>query len=125
AGGNLDATIPVTSHDEAGELAKAFNRMLWGLKQIMVQVNIVGTEMTSAATQISASTREQAKGSTEQSSAVNQASTTVKELAATASQIKPENDQLQHLLRNYIPAVKIIFIQGQTLFRHAILPTVP
>ncbi|MBF0484800.1 MAG: methyl-accepting chemotaxis protein [Candidatus Omnitrophica bacterium] len=85
--GNLNATIPVISDDEVGDLAKAFNKLLGGLKEIVAQIQTAGTEIASAAVQISASTNEQAVGATEQAAAVNQASTTVKELAVTASQI--------------------------------------
>ncbi len=87
ASGNLNATIPVTSNDEVGELAGAFNRLLGGIKGIVMQIHAVGSEMASSARQISAATHEQAAGATEQASAVNEASTTVKELAVTAAQI--------------------------------------
>ncbi|MBF0387253.1 MAG: HAMP domain-containing protein [Candidatus Omnitrophica bacterium] len=85
--GNLNVLIPVSSNDEVGEMAGAFNKLMSGLKGIVAQIHTAGMDMASAARQISASTHEQAVGATEQASAVNEASTTVKELAVTASQI--------------------------------------
>jgi methyl-accepting chemotaxis protein len=87
AAGDLTVTLPVTSRDEIGELAQAFNRLLAGLGVIIAKIREAGLQMTSTAAQIHAACREQASGATEQSSAVNQVSTTVKELAMTAAKI--------------------------------------
>ncbi|MBF0595722.1 MAG: methyl-accepting chemotaxis protein, partial [Candidatus Omnitrophica bacterium] len=85
--GNLNGTIAVTSNDEVGDLAGAFNKLMGGLKGIVTQIRSSGLEIASSARQISASTHEQSAGAAEQASAVNEASTTVKELAVTAAQI--------------------------------------
>ncbi len=87
AAGDLTVTLPVTSHDEIGELAQAFNRLLAGLGAIIAKIREAGLQMTSTAAQIHSASREQASGAAEQSSAVNQVSTTVKELAMTAAKI--------------------------------------
>ncbi|MEI6438272.1 MAG: HAMP domain-containing methyl-accepting chemotaxis protein [Candidatus Omnitrophota bacterium] len=94
--GNLNASVPVVSDDEVGDLAIAFNKLLGGLKGIIVQIHWAGMEIASSARQISASTNEQASGATEQASAVNEASTTVKELAATAFQIAQNAENVAH-----------------------------
>ncbi|MCW9707439.1 sensor histidine kinase [Fodinibius salsisoli] len=38
SGGNLDTTIPVTSHDEIGNLAKAYNKMVFRLKKLQKEL---------------------------------------------------------------------------------------
>ncbi|MBF0521421.1 MAG: HAMP domain-containing protein [Candidatus Omnitrophica bacterium] len=85
--GDLTAALPVTSDDESGDMAKAFNKLLYGLREIMTQIRTAGEEITSSTVEIHSATQEQAAGAAEQASSVNEASTTVKELATTALQI--------------------------------------
>lgn len=76
-GGDLTQTIQVTSRDEIGELAKAVNRFLADLRQIMVQVlNSAGT-MAASTQQLSASAAEAAQAS-------NQVAATITQVAAGA-----------------------------------------
>lgn len=77
SGGDLTQTIQVTSRDEIGELAKAVNRFLADLRQIMVQVlNSAGT-MAASTQQLSASAAEAAQAS-------NQVAATITQVAAGA-----------------------------------------
>jgi len=85
--GDLTLEIPVTSQDETGDLARAFNRMLKGLRGIMANVNETSQQVTGAVSDIDAAAQEQSTGAAEQATAVKEASSTVQELAATAEQI--------------------------------------
>ncbi|MBF0533361.1 MAG: methyl-accepting chemotaxis protein, partial [Candidatus Omnitrophica bacterium] len=85
--GDLTQMIEITTQDEIGGLAASFNKVLESLRGIVTQNRNYSLEISAAAAQIFAATREQASGANQQASAVNQASTTVKELAVTAAQI--------------------------------------
>jgi methyl-accepting chemotaxis protein len=85
-GGDLTQTIQVTSRDEIGELAKAVNRFLADLRQIMVQVlNSAGT-MAASTQQLSASASESAQASNQVAATITQvAAGAYRQLAAVAS----------------------------------------
>ena len=65
ASGDLTQTIPVTTSDEIGDLAKAFNKMLEGIRNIVrlvlktaEGVSISSQQLSSSAQQLSATTQE-------------------------------------------------------------------
>ncbi|MCB9799678.1 MAG: HAMP domain-containing protein [Candidatus Omnitrophica bacterium] len=87
ASGDLTTSLPVTSKDEIGELANAFNNMIAGLKDIMKEVQGAAMLVNTATTEINAASSAQASGAAQQSSGVAQSLATAEELAATAEQI--------------------------------------
>lgn len=98
ADGRLDETIEIDSHDELGQLARAFNKMtqvivknlrseidksarlLAGLKEAIQQ-------LSTSANEIMAISAEQSSCANQQASAVQEASSTSLEIAATAKQV--------------------------------------
>ena len=57
--GRLNVTIPVSSKDEVGDLAKIFNTMADNLRAFIGQVQQAGIQVTSSATELSATARQQ------------------------------------------------------------------
>ncbi|WP_432822701.1 methyl-accepting chemotaxis protein [Trichloromonas sp.] len=98
ADGRLDETIEIDSHDELGQLARAFNKMtqvivknlrseidksnrlMFGLKEAVQQ-------LSTSANEIMAISAQQSSCANQQASAVQEASTTSLEIAATAKQV--------------------------------------
>jgi methyl-accepting chemotaxis protein len=71
ATGDLTSALPVTSADEIGDLAKAFNRMLAGLKTIVVRILGAAGSVSSSSQQLS-SAAQQTNASVEQVAAAVQ-----------------------------------------------------
>jgi methyl-accepting chemotaxis protein len=85
--GDLTETVPVRSKDEVGELAEAFNQMIYNLGSLVKHIQDGGMQIGSSSRDILVASEQQASGSTEQASAVNEISVTMEELAATSKQI--------------------------------------
>jgi methyl-accepting chemotaxis protein len=98
ADGNLDEKIDVTTDDEIGTLAEAFNRMtsviLKNLREeidkgnrLFSSIKETIVHLSSSAEELSAITAQQSSGSAQQAAAVQQVTTTAEEIAITAKQI--------------------------------------
>lgn len=85
--GDLTKTVPIKSKDEIGQLAEAFNQMIYNLGSLVKHIQDGGMQIGSSSREILVASEEQASGSTEQASAVNEISVTMGELAATSKQI--------------------------------------
>ena len=77
AAGDLTATIPVESKDEVGDLAEAFNKMLAGLKDMVL--NILGS-----ASGVSASTQQLSAAAQQTNASIQQISSVIEQLASGA-----------------------------------------
>ena len=100
AAGDLTTKVPVSSKDEIGDLAKAFNKMLEGLKSIVIRIlNTAGSvsassqQLSSAAQQsnasvqqISSTIQQLARGSQTQAQRVEETSNVVEQLNTSISQ---------------------------------------
>ncbi len=98
ADGSLDETISISSNDEIGKLAAAFNKMTQVIvKNLKLEIDRSAhlirnvkeaiQQLSSSANEIMAISAQQAAGATEQASAVQQATTTSEEIAVTAKQV--------------------------------------
>jgi methyl-accepting chemotaxis protein len=77
AAGDLTAKVPEASKDESGDLAKAFNKMLGGLKGIVIKVVGSSQSITASSQQLSASSQQT-------NASVQQVSSTIQQLAKGA-----------------------------------------
>src|SRR5262249_51724192 len=84
--GKLDHPVDIDSKDEAGELARAFDRMAEKRQQAVEAIRDTVNRLTSAGAEILASTAQQAAGAQEQAAAVSQAVATVDQVSQTADQ---------------------------------------
>jgi methyl-accepting chemotaxis protein len=94
AGGDLGSRAPVTTTDEIGVMAGAFNTMAASLEELVGQVSRASEEVTSSATQLNSAAEELAATTTEQSAAVTQASATTEELARASASIADTVDEV-------------------------------
>jgi methyl-accepting chemotaxis protein len=86
AAGMLSHRINLTSHDEIGDLAKAFDHMAGKREQAHEAMREAANQISSASAEILASTTQQASGAQEQAAAVTQTMTTVDEVTQTSDQ---------------------------------------
>ena len=77
AAGDLTATIPVTTKDEVGDLANAFNKMLGGLKDMVIRISGTSEEVSASSQQLSSSAQQT-------NASVQQVSSTIQQLAKGA-----------------------------------------
>ncbi len=101
---NGDLTVeelPVRSHDEIGDMARAFNKMFNNFKEIIHKINETGTsvaatseelasnaeEATKATQQVATAIEEVAKGTTEQTRSITDTVKTVEQVSAAIQQI--------------------------------------
>ena len=86
--------LPVSSADEIGQLAVAFNAMQETLKEITKQTHEGTLNLNSACQEILASTQQQAASTKEQASAVQETTTTVEEVRQAGAQISERTRQV-------------------------------
>ncbi len=84
---DLTVTVPVTSGDEVGELARWLNEHIANLRRVIGMVSDVTEKVHSHAGVIATSIDRQTEFSTELSSSVVEISSTMEEFSSTASQI--------------------------------------
>jgi len=86
AGGDLSHRIQVTSRDELGELANAFNRMVERLQKLLDAIAETAALLASSTAEIQAATVQQASGAQEQAAAIVETVSTVEEVVQTSGQ---------------------------------------
>ncbi|HEX9080146.1 MAG TPA: methyl-accepting chemotaxis protein [Desulfuromonadaceae bacterium] len=84
---DLTVTVPVTTDDEVGELARWFNEHMTGLRLLIGMVSEVTEKVYAQAGIIAAGVDKQSEFATELSSSVVEISSTMEEFSSTASQI--------------------------------------
>lgn len=85
--GDLTKTVPIKSSNEVGQLAEAFNHMIYNLGSLVKHMRSGGIQIDSSARDILVASEQQASGSTEQAASVAEISATIEQLATTSKQI--------------------------------------
>jgi methyl-accepting chemotaxis protein len=86
-GGDLTQRMAVTTHDEVGRMAEAFNRFMVQLQGIIIQVRANGDELSSSATELSATAAQVSDASHKQSDAASSTAAAVEEMTVSISSI--------------------------------------
>ncbi len=84
---DLSLRMQVSTRDEIGETASAFNSMLEKFQNIVGQVNGSTTQMSAAAEELSLVTQETSSGIHEQNSQIDQLATATNEMSATVQEV--------------------------------------
>ncbi|MFH1440674.1 MAG: methyl-accepting chemotaxis protein [Candidatus Omnitrophota bacterium] len=104
AGGDLTATIPVSSDDEIGDLAKAFNKMLTGLKSLITQVLETAEKVSTSSQELSSSAEEMNATTEEVSSTVQQiakgSETTAQRVEETSKVMEQLNSSVNQVAKS-------------------------
>src|SRR5208283_5209068 len=83
ANGDLRVEITVTSSDEVGQVAAAFQKMIKSLRETIGQFAEASSAVASASSEISSGTEQLAAGAQEQTSQANEVASAVEEMART------------------------------------------
>ncbi len=92
--GDLTQQAKVSSRDELGQLALCLDQMVVGLRDVAGQSRLATENLKSAATEILASTQQQAAGTGEQAAAIQQTTTTMEEVMQAGVQISERAKQV-------------------------------
>jgi methyl-accepting chemotaxis sensory transducer len=100
ADGDLDVSIDISSKDEMGDLAGAFNRMSANINEVMVNINEATEQVASGSRQVSDSSISLSQGATEQASSIEELTASIEEIASQ-TRLNAENaDQANQLAEN-------------------------
>ncbi len=113
--GDLTRQINVSASKELSLLAESFNQMVNSLKNLLLGVREVGTQMAAAATQLRTTSSSQASGATEQSSAVTEIAATVEELSRAASTIAGSTQRLSQAADDTVKGMQQINEKAGTM----------
>lgn len=86
AEGDLDVELTVSSKDEIGRLAAAFNHMTHNINEVLVNISASADQVTSGSTQVAETGMVLSQGATEQAS-------TIEELTASLEEISSQTNQ--------------------------------
>lgn len=114
AGGDLDHRIAISSRDEAGQLASAFNAMVERRKvaehtatklstqreRTLVRVGEIASQLATSAEELHSTTSSQASGAQEQSAAVAETVAIVEEVVQTSAQAAERVQQVSDIARD-------------------------
>ena len=101
AKGDLTGEMMVFSGDDSiSQVAAGVNVMLENLNNLVKQVQISGIQVTSSATQIAATAKEQETTVAEQAASTNQIMSTVTEISATGKELLNTMDEVRKVAEN-------------------------
>ncbi len=82
ADGNLNTDINISTNDEIGALAQAFNKMSDNLNDVITNINNAAEQVSSGAKQVSDSGTVLSQGATEQASSIEQLTASLEEISS-------------------------------------------
>lgn len=83
AGGDLTATIEISSRDEIGQICAAMNRMIGSLREIIGEVRTATANVASGSEQMSATAQQLSQGASEQAAAAEESTSSMEEMASS------------------------------------------
>ena len=101
AQGDLTGDMMVFSgQDSISQVAAGVKKMLENLNNLVKQVQVSGIQVTSSATEIAATAREQESTVAEQAASTNQIMSTITEISATGKELLSTMDDLRRVAEN-------------------------
>jgi methyl-accepting chemotaxis protein len=86
AAGDFTVSVPVTSQDEVGQIARALNVAVEKIHHAMSEIRVHSSSVSSAASQLAAASEELASGAQEQAASIEQSSASLEEITSTVKQ---------------------------------------
>ncbi len=97
AGGDLDVAIAVTTKDEIGALAEAFQVMSANVNEVIANIGTASEQVAAGARHVSASSMSLSQGATEQASAIEELTASLEEMSAQTRQNAANANQASEL----------------------------
>jgi len=83
--------------DEIGELAKAFTKMVGGLRRMTYQVKSAADDMVSASNQVSASAQQLSGGTSEQAASVEETTSSLEQMSSSITQNADHSRRMEQM----------------------------
>jgi methyl-accepting chemotaxis protein len=96
-GGDLTERMLVSTQDEVGRMAEAFNDFMAKLQTMILQIRENGNELSSSATELSASASQVSDASFKQSDAASSTASAVEEMTVSISSIADAAEEMRKL----------------------------
>ena len=109
--GDLTRKIEVKSKDELGQLGTTFNKLISGLREIIMEVLEVNVQVSSSVTQINSAAHQQEAGAIEQSTSVTEIASTIKQLSTTAFAIATNAENVVEISQNTVISMEEINVK--------------
>ncbi len=97
AGGDLDVAIAVTTKDEIGALAEAFQVMSANMNEVIANISAASDQVAAGSRHVSASSMSLSQGATEQASAIEELTASLEEMSAQTRQNAANANQASEL----------------------------
>ncbi len=97
AQGDLTQAPGNANDDEIGELAKAFTKMVEGLRGLTYQVKRAAENMVAASSQVSASAQTLSRGTSEQAASVEETTSSLEQMNASIAQNAENSRQMENM----------------------------
>ena len=97
AQGDLTQAPGYANDDEIGELAKAFTKMVEGLRGLTYQVKRAAENMVAASSQVSASAQTLSRGTSEQAASVEETTSSLEQMNASIAQNAENSRQMENM----------------------------
>ncbi|MBK8808431.1 MAG: methyl-accepting chemotaxis protein [Bacteroidales bacterium] len=110
--GDLEATINITQKDEVRELAKALNKMIFRLREIVTNINEGANGIASASTQVSSTSEHLSQSANEQASSIEEMSSTMEEIASNIAQNTDNAQQTEKISLGAYTGIKQVVEQS-------------
>ncbi len=97
ARGDLTQAPQRIHDDEIGELAKAFSKMVDGLRGMTWRVKVAAEDMVGASSQVSASAQQLSRGTSEQAASVQETTSSLQQMSASITQNADHSRQMEQM----------------------------
>jgi methyl-accepting chemotaxis protein len=97
ANGDLTATVQLDQKDEVGKLAKALNKMVLNLRNVIESVNLSADNISSASQQVNSGSQQLSQGANEQASSTEEVSSSMEEMVSNIQQNTDNSQQTEKI----------------------------
>ncbi len=104
--GDLRHNVEMMSKDEVGDLAKAFQKMVNNLREMVDRIRVASGQVATAADEISASSTQIAKGAERQAQAADETSSSMEEMSFSIGSVSKSAEGLSANVDNTTTAIQ-------------------
>jgi methyl-accepting chemotaxis protein len=97
ANGDLTAMVELEQNDEVGKLAKALNKMVLNLRNVIESVNLSADNISSASQQVNSGSQQLSQGANEQASSTEEVSSSMEEMVSNIQQNTDNSQQTEKI----------------------------
>lgn len=96
AAGDLSVRVPISCHDEVGQVSSAFNLIAESFQDLLGRLQWTGIQLTSSSTEIAAAAKQQETTIVEQEATTKEISVTAREISSTAKEFAKTMNEISN-----------------------------